>query len=101
MAMGIENLAELRAALGIGETGRVFAALVERVVEILRETDIVSARTDEILMAMPETAPDSSHVALERLRQRVKETIEADLRLVFNVYSREDAGARLAGGMEG
>jgi len=99
IVMTVENLTELRGTLGIGEAGRVVGALVAQVVEILRETDIVAARADQILIAMPETAPDSSQIALNRLRQRIAETIDADLRLVFEVHSRDDAGARLTGGL--
>ena len=93
----VENIDELRATLGLREMGRVFAILVERIVEILRETDLVTAHRDEILLAMPETAPENSAVALERLRESVAESIEAGVRLDFQVVDRDEVAERLGG----
>lgn len=93
----VENIDELRATLGTRETSRVFAGLVERIVEILRETDLVAARQDEIFLAMPETAPDNSAIALDRLRDSVAESIQAGVRLAFQVVDRDAVAARLGG----
>lgn len=93
----VENIDELRATLGTRETSRVFAGLVERIVEILRETDLVAARQDEIFLAMPETPPENSAIALERLRDSVADSIEAGVRLGFQVVDRDAVAARLGG----
>ncbi|MGE4218438.1 MAG: diguanylate cyclase [Alphaproteobacteria bacterium] len=94
--VAVTNIAALRSALGRQQASKLFAALVQQIVEVLRETDLVTAHDDEIVLAMPETGQHEAEIALQRLRQRVTETINADLQLDLQVLSdRKAVAARL------
>ncbi len=100
--VAVTNITALRAELGRHQAGKVFAALVQQIVEVLRETDLVTAHDDEIVLAMPETGAQEAEIALQRLRLRVTETIEADLQLDLRVLSdRKAVAARLESLLDG
>jgi len=100
--VAVVNIAALRGSLGRHDAGKAFAALVQQIVEVLRETDLVTAHDDEIVLAMPETGPHEAEIALQRLRQRVAETIDVELQLDLQVVSdRKAVAARLESLLDG
>lgn len=85
----------------IAEHGRprveeAFGLLAELCGEALRETDLLAVDTDTMLIAMPETRPETARGVLDRLNQDVLGKIAIDLDFETRIMGREEAETFLA-----
>lgn len=75
----IRNGGSLREELGRRAAGEMFDAVVRLLIEVLRETDLITAQEDSIYIAMPETTAGQARKALDRACRSARETIEAEI----------------------
>ena len=85
----LANADELRGSLGSNNASEAFATLVGIIVDMLRTSDLVAARSNRIVLALPETKTTQAGVIMWRLKTRVTNAIRVRLHLECKVTQGE------------
>ena len=85
----LANVEELRSTHGPKAAGETFSSLLKIIVDQLRTCDLVTARANQILVALPETKATQSGVIMLRLKQQIIQTIKMRLHMECTVAQGE------------
>jgi hypothetical protein len=85
----LANVEELRSAHGPKAASETFSSLLGIIVDTLRTCDLVTARANQILVALPETKATQAGVIMLRLKKDIVQTIKVRLHMECTVAQGE------------
>ncbi|NHN35885.1 diguanylate cyclase [Pseudomaricurvus alcaniphilus] len=88
-AIHINNFEELRDRFGVSNLASAFLLLGEIIAQIVRNTDLVSAREQTIYLLLAETEADNLQIVEQRLQQETSKRISLPLDLTIERYPRD------------
>jgi hypothetical protein len=88
--VGIKNKKELLEKNGMSAFSSLVQGVVSSLAEILRETDIVSSKEEDIFIFMPETPKENIKAAFDRVNSNISQNISDNIILETQTASNEE-----------